>query len=29
VITRSMRDYRTRYGAPEARLAELRRLLSI
>ena len=26
-ITRSFEDYRTRYGAPEARLGELRRLL--
>lgn len=28
VITRSFEDYRTRYGAPELRLGELRRLLN-
>ena len=28
VIGRSVRDYRARYGAPEARLSELRRLLN-
>ena len=28
VVTRSMRDYRARYGAPETRLSELRRLLN-
>jgi inorganic pyrophosphatase len=27
VVERSLRDYRARYGAPEARLGELRRLL--
>lgn len=28
VIARSLRDYRTRYGAPEQRISELRRLLN-
>ena len=28
VIARSQRDYRTRYGAPEERIDELRRLLT-
>ncbi|CAN5263352.1 MAG: inorganic pyrophosphatase [Pyrinomonadaceae bacterium] len=28
VLTRSLQDYRARYGAPETRIAELRRLLS-
>jgi inorganic pyrophosphatase len=28
-ITRSLRDYRARYGAPENRIGELRRLLLV
>ena len=28
VINRSIRDYRARYGAPETRVSELRRLLA-